>query len=259
MSNELKAVVQQSEALRAELRSQCAGLPSSVVNMLLSKCSVNGAIPVTLDDLKALLSNAVNQMRLELRDTLPHAAAARASGQPVQAGSDARFQVWQWGGQLHPVPEGWRLPRTDVMAVWRLWYFGSVADRIAPLRTLRKWDLRRDDTGKADSGEVAQWSKTNGVMMALTAQMVGMGLIATAAGVGRLSEDQATAAFSQAIVPLMEKLKPGATQQPRGRWVELSMSTLYKHVRKRKRAEAQLQRHADEAEGSSSVVAADGL
>jgi hypothetical protein len=62
MANELKAVVQQSAALRAELQTQCAGLPSSVVDTLLSKRSINGGIPVTKDDLIRMRNSAVEKV-----------------------------------------------------------------------------------------------------------------------------------------------------------------------------------------------------
>jgi hypothetical protein len=250
MSNELTAVVKQNEVMKAELLSKCAALPSDVANVLLSKFSINGAIPVTLEDLKAVVAQAVSQMNSHLRDALPDAERASAPPVAVDPSSDPRFHLWQWGGRLHPVPEGWRLASTDVMSTWRLWYFGNVAERFRPLRHLKKVDL-------ADDGQVTQWAKTNGVMRALTEQMVSMGLVDSADGVGRLSEDDATAAFTRAIVALMEQLKPGATQR-RGRWTEMRLPTLYQHVlgmRKRKREEAEWQAEtgaaeADEAAGS---------
>ena len=251
MSNHLQAVVQQSQVLRAELQAQCAGLPASVVNLLLSKCSINGAIPVTLDDLRGLLAKAVDDVRADVRRALPQAAAAPPSSSlSVQPGSDGRFHMWAWGGKLHPVEQGWRLPATDIMATWRMWYFGIPAQHIGPLRTLKKCDLVRRSSGDglADAGQASLLSKTHGVMTAVTQQMIGLGLVESEAAVGRLSESDAVAAFSQAIVSLIEKLAPGSTQQPRQRWMELSISTHHKRMLKRKRSEADRQESEAAAE-----------
>lgn len=60
--------------LKQELLAKCTELPSELVNVMLSRFTVNGAIPVTLDDIKTLLNSVVTQMRAELRDALPAAS-----------------------------------------------------------------------------------------------------------------------------------------------------------------------------------------
>ena len=126
---------------------------------------------------------------------------------------------------------------TDLMSTWRLWQFGNVAERIRPLRHLKKGDL-------ADTGQIIHWSKANGVMNAVTEQMVSMELVESAVAIGRLTEEEATPAFTQAVVALMEEMKPGATQR-RGRWTEMLIPTLYDHLqtlkkqRKRRREESE--------------------
>jgi hypothetical protein len=245
MSNELAAVVKQTEAMKEQLLLQYAALPSEVVSVLLNKFSINGALPVTLDDLKAVVAQAVSQMNTHMRDALPDAARASAPAVADPSSDDSRFRLWQWGGRLHPVPEGWRLVSTDVMSTWRLWHFGNAAERIRPLRHLKKTDL-------ADVAQVTQWTKTNGVMGAISEQLVSMELVGSAEGIGRLSDDEATSAFTRAIAALMEQLKPGATHK-RGRWTEMSIPTLYQHVlnmrkeRKRRREEA-VDPHSDDSE-----------
>ena len=49
MSNELTDVVKQTQVLREELMTKCSELPSALVNVMLSRFTVNGAIPVTVD------------------------------------------------------------------------------------------------------------------------------------------------------------------------------------------------------------------
>jgi hypothetical protein len=226
ISNELSAVVKQTEEMKVQLLSQYSALPSEVASVLLTKFSINGALPITLDDLKSVVAQAVSQMNTHMRDALPDTARAAAPAAADPSSDDSRFHLWQWGGRLHPVPEGWRLPSTDVMSTWRLWYFGNLAERIRPLRHLKKVDL-------TTSAQITQWTKTNGVMGAISEQMISMQLVESREGIGRLSEEEATSIFTRAITALMEQLKPGATHR-RGRWTEMSIPTLYGHVLKEK-------------------------
>lgn len=48
--------------------------------------------------------------------------------------------------------------------------------------------------------------------------------------VEKLSADDSSAAFDCAIVRLMKKVKAGSTRR-QGRWMEMSILTLYDHVR----------------------------
>jgi hypothetical protein len=223
MSNELTAVVKQTEEMKVQLLSQYSSLPSKVADCILSQCSVNGAVPVTPDVLRSMLAQAVSQMSTHMREVLPEAVRAAAPAAAADPnGNDGRFRLWTWGGQLHPVPEGWRLSSTDVMSTWRLWHFGNPAERIRPLRHLEKADL-------ADQAQVTQWSKTRGVMTAISERMISIGSVTCVEEIGRLTEEVATPAFTRAITQLMEELKPDSTRK-RSRWTEMRMPTLYTHV-----------------------------
>jgi hypothetical protein len=237
LSNELIDVAKQTAALKAELLAKCTELPAELVNVMMGRFSINGAIPVTIDDIKTLLNNAVNQMRTELRDAIPTTVVSSPIGQLTNIDADPRFQLWTWKGRMHMVPEGWQFPSTDVKATWNLWYYGHVQDRIRPLRYLKKADLQ-------GSTQITQWSKTNGVMAAIAATMVEQKVVETVEAVARMAATESAAAFDAAIVQLMEKVKAGSTQG-RGRWMEMSIGTLYNHLkavrveRKRKRDEQQ--------------------
>ena len=247
MSNELIAVAKQTEDVKERLLSLYATLPSEVASILLNRCTIQGVIPVTLDEIKALLAQAVSQMNANMREALPDAARAPAPAAAVDSASDGDgYRRWLWGGRFHPVPEGFRLTSTDVMSTWRLWHFGIPAEHVGPLRRLKKFDV-------VGPGQQTQWTKTNGVMHAITEQLVSVGVVESAEGIGRLSEDEATTAFTRAFAALMEQLKVGATRR-RGRWMESSIATLYDRVlawrtaQKRSREQAM----ADDAGGSES-------
>jgi hypothetical protein len=79
MSNELTDAVKQTQVLRRTDHKKCSELPSALVNVMLTRFTVNSAIPVTADDIKALLNSVLTQIRAELRDALPAATLTPAS------------------------------------------------------------------------------------------------------------------------------------------------------------------------------------
>lgn len=253
VSNELTAVVQQTQLMKEALLSRCAELPSELASVLLSKFSINGAIPVTLDDMKALLTSAVNQMRGELRSAVPNPGHLPPA--PLNDPSlDPRFHLWSWGGRMHMVPHGWRFPSTDVKATWNLWHYGNVNSHIRPLRYLQKSDLM-------DASQVTLWSKSCGVMTSVAQVMVEMKEVQSIDDVQRLSQSASADSFDRAIVQLMEQVREGSTRGRR-RWMEMSVPTLYalvRPIRKRRREEERRQkeekrlRKGDEAAGARGV------
>ena len=234
MANELNDMIKQTQLLKEALLARYAELPSQLVTVLLSKFSINGAIPLTVDDLTSFLDNAVSRMTSSLLAVLPgpSPASAAASHNLMDSTSNPRFQLWAWGGKMHMVPEGWQFPTADIKAMWNMWYFGHVLDHIRPLRHLKKGDI-------AGASQVSAWSKTNGVMKAIAQVMVEMKLVESLEDVVKMSEIDSSDAFDRAIVVLMEQVKEGCTRA-RGRWMEMSVATLYDHIRskrKRKRGE----------------------
>ena len=78
-------------------------------------------------------------------------------------------------------------------------------------------------------------------MKAIAEEMVDMKVVQSVEEVEKLTAIDSSATFDRAIVQLLEKVKVGSTRG-RGRWMEMSISTLYDHLasvreRKRKRQE----------------------
>jgi hypothetical protein len=226
LSHEMTDVAKQTALAKEEILNMYSGLPAEVVAELMKKFVINGAVPVTLADITTLLNQVVSQMRSEIRDVIPTAIAASppAAVSLLDGGSnDARFLVWTWKGAMHPVPEDWCVPSTDMKATWNLWHFGHVQDKIRPLRHLKKIDLQTDN-------DIALWSKTKGVVAEIVELIVQAGEVRSAADVKGMLAEQSSAAFDRAIVQLMEKVREGSTRQ-RGRWMEMSVPTLYNRIK----------------------------
>jgi hypothetical protein len=252
MANELNAVIKESRLLKETLLARCAELPSQLGDMLLSKFSIHGAIPVTVENLTMIVNNAVSQMQSSLREVLPNSAASSAapSHDLMDSASNPRFQIWAWGGKLHMVPEGWQFPSTDIKATWNLWHFGHILDRIRPLRQLKKADL-------AGASQVSAWSKTNGVMKAIAQVMVEMKLVESLENITKLSEIDSSDAFDRAIVELMEQVREGSTRA-RGRWMEMSVPTLYDHIRSKRKRKRQEEEEEEEKQQQEEGVSSSG-
>ena len=255
LSTGLIDIAKQTEQLEAAILEQCAQLPEHLTATLMQRFSINGAVPLTADDMRVMMSQFTAQLRAEFQQlasasTPPAASSTLASAASLLMDADPRFSMWTWKGRLHPVPEGWKFPSTDVKATWNLWHYGHLGDRIRPLRHLRKHDL--DGT----SVQVALWSKASGVMEEVASVMVEMDMAHSTADVHRWSAEESSVAFDSAIVQLFERLKAGRTRT-KGRWMEMLIPTLYNHTqplrqeRKRKR-----QAEKREAEGRVQQAAA---
>ncbi|MGH2639759.1 MAG: hypothetical protein ACRDF4_10870 [Rhabdochlamydiaceae bacterium] len=232
MANDLLQVAANTQLLKEEVLSKYAELPAQVTNMLLSKLSINGAIPVTLDDMKTLINSAVAELKTQYSDA--HTVETCVLASHADPNSDPRFQLWSWGGKFHMVPESWIFPSTNIKDTWNLWHFGHLTDKIRPLRCLKKMDL-------VGAAQTTKWSKTSGVVRAISQVMVEMKLVEKLEDVLKLSSIDSSTYFDQAIVQLMEKVRAGSTQE-RGRWMEASVHTLYALIHKahkRKRSEEQ--------------------
>jgi len=185
--------------------------------------------------MKILINSAVAVLSTQYRDTRTVDTPGLASQAAIDPNTDPRFQLWSWGGKLHMVPQGWIFPSTNIKDTWNLWHFGHLTDKIRPLRCLKKMDL----TGAA---QTTLWSKTSGVMKAISQVMLEMKLVQTLEDVLKLSSVDSSTYFDRAIVQMMEQLRAGSTKE-RGRWMEVSVPTMYAlihQVRKRKREEQQV-------------------
>jgi hypothetical protein len=250
MANELSAVVSQTQQLKVAVLSRCDELPAALTEVMLSKFAINGALPITVDNMKEMLSAAIAQMRGEVRSELQElrVEGAVAAGPSPSSSDDPRFQLWMWGGKQQMVPPGWRLPSPiNLKDTWLLWHFGHIANRIAPLRRLQAFNFM-------NKPQVVLWSKTHQVMSAVAEMMVEMGLVGTMQAVLTLSEADSAAFFDRAIVRLVDKVYAGVTRGRR-RWMEMKASTMYarllksrKKPRKRRRVEVEEEEEEEEEE-----------
>ncbi len=139
---ELKeAVAKEKEDVLRRIES----VPTEVVSAILENISVTGAQPITRADITQLsetiikrVSEMINASSTPATLELPEAATSAAPSQP-------KYLTWIWEGRIHPVPQGWKLPRPPVKSFYLLWHLGKADERIAPLRTLSRFDVSKQD------------------------------------------------------------------------------------------------------------------
>lgn len=149
-------------------------LPKMLRTDLLENFEVNGALPLTQDDLSRQLDNIAARLeesiekRLSAVRTITAPEATPSAGTPI-----ATFTHWTWGGRvMQMVPEGFRMPECSVKDLWDLWHFGHVQNRIGPYKRLRAHNF----VVKTDTCEL---SKARAVVNEIHAQCIELNLIPT--------------------------------------------------------------------------------
>lgn len=81
-------------------------LPNILVKEIFNHFEINGALPVTLSQVKELFSDAFSTYL----NSLPSAKQPTAVTEVLTETPVASFQSYTWGGRIHPVPENFEMP-----------------------------------------------------------------------------------------------------------------------------------------------------
>jgi hypothetical protein len=220
VSNAVHDFRNESKSFFTVMMEKCEAMPKQTTDEIFKKFVVNGAIPVTLNDLHLAMTNLVMDVRSIV--AMPQQVAvppASQAGLADPAINDPRFSLFQWGGGFHFVPEGFKLPSKPIKNLWNTWFFGNLELKIRPYRFLRTSDL----AGKSQRvllsklGSVIGWIEREGRKLKLVANDVRL---------TDLSRADSAAFFDKAFRAYYECIRPGATSE-QGRWSELAVSSMY--------------------------------
>jgi hypothetical protein len=180
--------------MRVEVTSKLDTLPSMVSAEILRKCVVNGAVPVTTEDLERMRSNIVSEMNTALQNSVSEmyrvsssvVAGLRRShalypGASLTNSSSVmeRFTLFAWSNavaegdnqqaqlELHRAPKDFSFPRKNIKHIWILWFFGDLKNKVSPYRLFTSSDLSKQ--------ELPQKTRTKQVMNCLER----LGIVAT--------------------------------------------------------------------------------
>jgi hypothetical protein len=108
---ELFKLTQDVESTKQLLLQTIHELPAVLKEMIFTNLSINGAIPVTRDEIGVMIAEFGNRMIQEWRSTQVGAAGTSTTDTSVemQARTDS-FASFTWGSRFHPVPITFRWP-----------------------------------------------------------------------------------------------------------------------------------------------------
>lgn len=134
-------VAEQQETTRALLENIRSDLPKAVVELVLQRINVEGAVAVTVDDVTRIVSE---QLQMHLTTHLAPLSATIQQGTSEQQNTAQQLQqhnrpAYTWGGRLHPVPQGWKFGSFNARLLWTLWWDGE--SQCIPYRHLHTYDL----------------------------------------------------------------------------------------------------------------------
>jgi hypothetical protein len=138
----------------ATLMSRLDKVPEELTKCMLERFQVNGAQPLLETRVQDMISSANNLLRDVLLSEIRRMRTDNSNDAGEQGDSSVNneqwppgtlgpngYMQWTWGGRLHPVPQGWHLPKGNVSMLFNLWVKGNPAMGIRPCRFLKSWDL----------------------------------------------------------------------------------------------------------------------
>jgi hypothetical protein len=132
--------------LRNEVAALQDTIPDRVKDKILEHFVINGAVPLTHEEVRRMLGDMRDQMIDALREQRgqPNANAMVEAGSNAEGGGTIQadgFKTWVWNGMFHPVPHTFRFPKCTVKQLWDLYWVGQPFQQIAPYCCLRPSDM----------------------------------------------------------------------------------------------------------------------
>ena len=148
ISNEISGLGDGIDRLRIEVKNELIEmrreLPELLKQAMLKNFEVNGAIPLTMQNLQSVMDDHCTRMEEKMESML--ARAVPVASQDVAPSKDSRFDLFEWdNGELHMVSKEFEFPKSLPKDMWDLWHFGHLHNRIKPFRYLTTRDLNNNE------------------------------------------------------------------------------------------------------------------
>jgi hypothetical protein len=130
--------------LKRQLDSIDENLPRKTAREVLNNCEVTGAVNITQMDLQRMFEDQFSRFAAQQQQLANALQVSSTSSNPDNTSSNNNgYRTFSWGGRFHSVPQNFRFPDCDVKTIWEIWYFGYPNENIAPLNSLKNWDLTK--------------------------------------------------------------------------------------------------------------------
>lgn len=109
-------------------------MPASISTHILNNFQVNGAVPITNQQLQDFRDTMLS----EIRNCVVGSNFNPVENRPQHEidGAEKRYQAYYWGGRFHYVPEGFRLKTMSIKNIWDMWYVGDSSKELPPYRMI---------------------------------------------------------------------------------------------------------------------------
>jgi hypothetical protein len=163
IENNLQVFEQRTDYQLKSIMIEAQATPQNVATKILNNFSVNGAIPVTIDQVGSLLQSSNSQLVRQLEERvlsmvepLNNVALSDSSNNnngdiPPEVFQDESdviaiwYLSWHWGGKLHhPIPMDYDMPRGNNLMLWNLWLFGIRSEGIRPFRRIHSFSFNKE-------------------------------------------------------------------------------------------------------------------
>lgn len=131
-----------AEEFRKEFSKVAAEIPSNVTQEILNNFRIDGALPITQEQMEKYFQSHSEMLIREFRATNSRVVEAPVQSSPQVIGEDT-FPVYSWGGKLHFIPENYTFPNCTTKALWNHWFFGTTSPKkIRPFRWFQNSEFK---------------------------------------------------------------------------------------------------------------------
>jgi hypothetical protein len=223
MAKEMAEVVAKVDLVRNEILSACRQMPQALTDTLLTKFNVAGAIPVTMDDMKRMMNDVLNEVRqMHHVDKAVSASTSPSSTSSAVSG----YASFEWGERIHPVPNNFILPTINIKDIWNLYWNGNKDLNWQPYRFLRGFDV-----SPKQEGQLAKTKKLMGYIVEFARKNK---LIEEGTKIDELTKENSSTLFDRSFGGLLDEVY-GKDSIDAGRKGEASVATIYQRILDHKR------------------------
>lgn len=127
-------------------------LPNNLKNMLMNHFEINGAAPLSKDDLYNCVRELENRMMSHMSTSLLSSSSSTSSSSSSSSVGNPDFDIYYWSGRYHHVPQNFKIPDGNVKTLWNLYHFGDKSKRISPYKNIiPKFDFENNNIRKTFS------------------------------------------------------------------------------------------------------------
>lgn len=208
-------------------------IPESTCHAIQSRFVVDGAIPLTRDDLMQTLNDLRSSIVADMNNNMGRGASVDIScvtdaHLPEYNSENYSGRLFVWSdGSMRRAPEDWTFPSINCKTMWDLWHRGDRSHELGPFKFLTRADLK-ERTSKV------QLSRARGVMDKLGSIAISHQLVPKLSVLARLPVADFDIVFDKCFCFLIEN-HTSNDEVYHCRAEEISYGTIYNCLKKDKR------------------------